>query len=148
MSLQNVFAINFKLLVGYPKNKFQSNFGGNQKCMISSGPHVSTRAGVAPPDAFRNYSTLFSASILGLRTKSRLLLHFRHVPCNPIIFARSLPGNRRARSSFHRVSSAISGGPGILFRCGFILLSLHSRYPVGSKWSFEQIPAMSLPAHL
>jgi len=35
ISLQNVFAINFKLLVGYPKNKFQSNFWGNENLMIS-----------------------------------------------------------------------------------------------------------------
>jgi hypothetical protein len=40
ISLQNVFAINFKLLVGYPKNKFQSNFWGNENFMISSVPHV------------------------------------------------------------------------------------------------------------
>jgi hypothetical protein len=97
-----------------------------------SVPHVSARAGVAPPDAFRNYPTLLSASILGLRTKSRLLLILRHGPCFPIIcIACSLPGNRRARSGFYRVSSAISGGPFILFPSGFILVG----HCVPATWS-------------
>jgi hypothetical protein len=64
-----------------------------------------------------------AASILGLRTKSRLLLNLRHIPCNLIIcIARSLPGNRRARRLFNRVSSAISGGLAILSPKGFILI--------------------------
>ena len=81
------------------------------------------RAGVVPPDTLYLYPTLIAASILGLRTISRLLLNLRHGPCNLInlCIACSLPGNRRARSSFYRVSSAISGGPTILFPRGFIL---------------------------
>ena len=79
-----------------------------------------------------------AASILGLRTISRLLLTLRHVPCNPIIcIACSLPGNRRARSGFLAYSSSISGGHNHpvsqwIYSC----LSLRSSYLVGSKWSF------------
>jgi hypothetical protein len=80
------------------------------------------RPGQAPrrqtPFAFS--SSLVAASFLGLRTKSRLLLNLRHIPCNLIIcIACSLPGNRRARRGFYRVSWAISGGLAILFHIGF-----------------------------
>ena len=87
-----------------------------------SVPHVSARAGVAPPAAFRNYPTLLSASFLGLRPVSRLLLTLRHVTCFPIIcIACSLPGNRRARSGFLAHSSSIQCGLTILFPSGLIL---------------------------
>ena len=63
-----------------------------------------------------------AASIHELRTKSRLLLTRRHVPCNPIIcIACSLPGNRRARRSIPAYSSSISGGLDIPSPIGFIL---------------------------
>jgi|GEM_PF-3627793 len=65
-------------------------------------PHVS---GQGKRRAARHplpFSPLYlAASFLGLRTKSRLLHSLRHVTCFPIIcIARSLPGNRRARSGF------------------------------------------------
>ncbi len=81
---------------------------------------------------FTFFPSLLAASILGLRTKSRLLPDFRHGPCNPTICnAWSLPGNRRARRCFYRVSSAISGGPTILFPSGFILVG----HCVPANWS-------------
>jgi hypothetical protein len=89
-----------------------------------------------------------AASILGLSTKSRLLLNLRHVPCNPIICnACSLPGNRRARSGFLGHSSAISGGQAILFPYGSILICRCVPEPwlVPSgrsyiKWRFPTLP--------
>jgi hypothetical protein len=65
--------------------------------------------------SFTFFPLHIAASILGLRTKSRLLLNLRHVPCNLIICnACSLPGNRRARSYFFAYSSPISGSLNIL----------------------------------
>jgi hypothetical protein len=100
--------------------------------MILSVPHVSARAGVAPPTAFRNYPTLLAASFLEFRTLSRILLSLRHGPCYPsFCIAWSLPGNRPARSGFLTPSSAISGGPFVLFACGFILVG----HCVPANWS-------------
>jgi len=83
-------------------------------------PHVSARAGTVPPDTLYPYPTLIAASILGLRTLSRLLLitPSRPMQSDNLCIAWSLPGNRRARSGFEPVSSAISCGLNILFRCG------------------------------
>ena len=89
-----------------------------------------------------------AASILGLRPISRLLQILRHGPCNLIIsIACSLPGNRRARSSFYGVSSAISGGQAILFPYGSILICrcvpAICSVPSGRsyiKWRFPTLP--------
>ena len=105
-----------------------------------SVPHVSARASVVPPDAFRNYPTLLSASFLGLRTISRLLLTLRHGPCNPIICVahmilagqQSCPQRLSSRflvhiwQSTHPVSQQI-------YSCW----SLRPSYLVGSKRALE-----------
>ncbi len=93
-----------------------------------------------------------AASILGLRTQSRLLQIRRHVTCFPIIcIARSLPRNRRARKGFYRVSSAISGGLNILSPKGCILIDrcVPATWSVPSgrsyiKWRFPTLPG-SIP---
>ena len=93
-----------------------------------------------------------AASFLGLRTISRLLLLLRHVSCNLIIcIACSLPGNRRARRGFNRVSSSVSGGLNILFPKGFIHIDrcVPATWSVPSgrsyiKWRFPTLPG-SIP---
>ncbi len=89
-----------------------------------------------------------AASFLGLRTKSRLLLSLRHVTCFPIIcIARSLPGNRRARSSFYRGSSSISGGITTCFPLDLFLFIVAFQLPGrGPKWTFLHNVEFSDPA--
>ncbi|MEI6135557.1 MAG: hypothetical protein WCP72_11335, partial [Desulfomonile sp.] len=87
---------------------------------------------IAPPAAFRNYPTLLSASIPELRTISRHLHTLRHVPMqsdNSLYRRWSLPGNRRARSSFLAHSAAISSGLTILFPSGLFLLVVAFQVP-------------------
>lgn len=89
-----------------------------------------------------------SASILRLRTKSRLLLNFRHGPCNLINLVSHVPCRATGvpaelsrpflahlGRSNHPVSQRI-------YSC----LSLRPSYLVGSKWSFEHNVVFSDPA--
>ena len=89
-----------------------------------------------------------SASILGLRTQSRLLLILRHVPCNPINLYRMFLAGQQAcpqgllscflghlGRSNHPVSQGI-----------YSYLSLRPSYLVGSKWAVLHKMAFSDPA--
>jgi hypothetical protein len=87
-------------------------------------PHVSARAGVAPPDIFYIFPT---PSCGGDPWVKDYVTPLAKPPSRPmqsvnLCNACSLPGNRRARSGFLAHSSAISGGPTILFPRGFILV--------------------------
>lgn len=111
-------------------------------------PHVS---GQGKRRAARHSLVFFpkhlAASILGLRTQSCLLLILRHGPCFPYFCnALSLPGNRRARRGFYRVSSSISSGLAILLPIGFIwVYRCVPGFQIGSKWAVLHKMAFSDP---
>jgi hypothetical protein len=110
-------------------------------------PHVSARAGVAPPDIFYIFPT---PSCGGDPWVKDYVTPLAKPPSRPmqsvnLCIALSLPGNRRARIGFLAHSSSISGGPFILFPSRFILvLSLRPSVLVGSKWAF--LHNIALPA--
>ena len=81
-----------------------------------------SRAGTVPPDTLYPYPTLIAASILGLRTLSRLL---PITPSRPMqsdyLYRMFLAGQQACPQRLSAHSSAISGGSAILFPSGFIL---------------------------